>query len=105
MTPAEIFSQVCSRFKSDKAAGVDMSLVFDLTGENGGQWSVVVADGGCKVTDGTVADPTATIQMDSDDYVAMTNGDLNPMMAFMSGKVKVDGDINSVMKFQSIFGL
>ena len=84
---------------------VEMSLIFDLSGDNGGQWSVVVKDGACNVTEGTVADPTATIKMDGDDYVAMTSGELNPMMAFMSGKVKVDGDLNSVMKFQSIFGL
>ncbi len=105
MTPADIFAQVSSRFQSDKAAGIDMSLVFDLSGDNGGQWSVVVADGKCDVSDGAVDDATATIKMDADDYVAMSNGDLNPMMAFMSGKVKVDGDLNSVMKFQSIFGL
>lgn len=105
MTPADIFSQVAERFQSDKAAGIDMSLVFDLSGDNGGQWSVVVADGKCDVSDGAVDSPTATIKMDGDDYVAMSNGDLNPMMAFMSGKVKVDGDLNSVMKFQSIFGL
>jgi putative sterol carrier protein len=43
--------------------------------------------------------------MDSDDYVKMMSGELNPMMAFMSGKVKVDGDLNSVMKMQSLFGM
>ncbi len=31
-------------------------------------------------------------------------GTLNPMMAFMSGKIKVDGDLNAVMKFQSLVG-
>lgn len=105
MTPAEIFGQVADRFQADKAGDTNMALVFDLSGDNGGQWSVVVADGSCEVTDGTVDSPTATIKMDADDYVAMSTGSLNPMMAFMSGKVKVDGDLNSVMKFQSIFGL
>lgn len=105
MTPQQIFDNVEERFQSDKADGVNMSLVFDLSGENGGQWSVVVNDGKCDVSKGTTDNPDATIKMDADDYVAMTRGDLNPMMAFMSGKVKVDGDINSVMKFQSLFGL
>ena len=34
----------------------------------------------------------------------MSGGTLNPMMAFMTGKVKVDGDLNTVMKFQSLVG-
>lgn len=105
MTPADIFASVGDRFQTDKAAGVDMSLVFDLSGDNGGQWSIIVKDGKYEMKEEAVADPTATLKMDGDDYVAMTNGELNPMMAFMSGKVKVDGNLDSVLKFQSIFGL
>jgi putative sterol carrier protein len=105
MTPAEIFNNVGSRFQSDKAAGIDMKLVFDLSGDNGGQWSIIVADGQFEMKEEAVDEPTATIKMDGDDYVAMTTGELNPMMAFMSGKVKVDGNLDSVLKFQSLFGL
>ena len=66
---------------------------------------VKVADGKCEVVEGGVDNATATIKMDAIDYVDMTSGKLNPMMAFMSGKVKVDGDLNSVMKFQQLFGM
>jgi putative sterol carrier protein len=47
--------------------------------------------------EGTIESPKATIRMDGNDYVAMTSGELNPMAAFMSGKVKVEGDLGSVM--------
>lgn len=104
-TPAEIFNNITSRFDKEKAAGMNMTVAFNLSGDNGGQWAVKVKDGSVDVVEGSVESPTATINMDADDYVAMTNGDLNPMMAFMSGKVKVDGDLNSVMKFQQIFGM
>jgi putative sterol carrier protein len=43
--------------------------------------------------------------MDAGDYHDMVTGKLNPMMAFMSGKVKVEGDLNSVMKIQQLFGM
>jgi putative sterol carrier protein len=33
----------------------------------------------------------------------MVTGKLNPMTAFMSGKVKVEGDLGAVMKFQTLF--
>lgn len=104
-TPAEIFSNVTERFNADKAKGVDMSIVFDLSGDEGGTWAVRVADGQAKVVEEAVDNPTATVKMDAQDYVDMTTGKLNPMMAFMSGKVKVEGDLNSVMKFQQIFGM
>jgi putative sterol carrier protein len=42
--------------------------------------------------------------MAADDFQDMHSGKLNPMMAFMSGKVKVEGDLNTVMKFQSVVG-
>jgi putative sterol carrier protein len=105
MTPADIFANVTERFDVDKAKGINMAIQFDLTGEGGGTWAVNVADGKVNVVEEAVASPTATVKMDANDYVDMSTGKLNPMMAFMSGKVKVDGDLNSVMQFQQLFGL
>lgn len=105
MTPAEIFSNMDSQFHADKAKDVNMTVQFDLSGDNGGVWAVNINDGTAEVVEGGVDAPTATVKMDGDDYVAMTTGKLNPMMAFMSGKVKVEGDLNSVMKFQQFFGM
>jgi putative sterol carrier protein len=42
--------------------------------------------------------------MKADDYVALVAGDLNAMEAFMQQKIRVEGDLNTVMKFQSLFG-
>jgi putative sterol carrier protein len=105
MVPADIFAKIPENFNADKAAGVDMILVFSLSGDNGGNWTINIADGAVDVTEGVADNPNATINMDGDDYVKMMSGELNPMMAFMSGKVKVDGDLNSVMKMQSIFSM
>jgi len=105
MVPADIFAKIPENFNADKAAGVNMVLVFRLSGDNGGDWTIKIADGAVDVNEGAADSPSATINMDGDDYVKMMSGELNPMMAFMSGKVKVDGDLNSVMKMQSIFGM
>ena len=104
-TPAEIFANITDRFNVEAAKDLDLTVAFNLTGDDGGNWAVKVADGKCEVVEGGVDDATATIKMDANDYVDMTSGKLNPMMAFMSGKVKVDGDLNSVMKFQQLFGM
>ncbi len=105
MVPADIFAKIPERFNAEKASDVNMTLVFSLSGDNGGDWTIKIADGAVDVNEGAADSPNATINMDGDDYVKMMSGELNPMMAFMSGKVKVDGDLNSVMKMQSIFGM
>ncbi|MBE2221776.1 MAG: SCP2 sterol-binding domain-containing protein [Anaerolineae bacterium] len=105
MSVTEIFSSMASNFNAEKAGDLNASVVFDLSGDGGGSWTVTVADGKCDVQEGASDSPTATIKMAASDYEAMTSGNLNPMMAFMSGKIKVDGDLNTVMKFQTLFGM
>ncbi len=102
-TAADIFKEMPNRFKADQAGNLNAVVQFDLSGDTGGQWYVTIADGSCSVDEGKADDPKATIRMDASDYVDMTTGKLNPMAAFMSGKVKVEGDLNTVMKIQQIF--
>ncbi len=102
---AELFQQMPARFDASKAGDMKASVQFDLSGDGGGSWAVNIADGKCDVVEGGVDSPTASVIMDAGDYSKMVSGDLNPMMAFMSGKIKVDGDLNSVMKVQQLFGM
>ena len=105
MSTADLFSTMPSRFQADKATDTTMGILFDLSGPDGGQWYVDIANGQLGVTEGApTAAPSATIHMTSEDFQAMSSGSLNPMMAFMTGKVKVEGDLNSVMKFQQLVG-
>jgi putative sterol carrier protein len=105
MKPVDIFDKTAERFVANKAVDLTMTVGFDLDGEDGGQWHVIVDKGECEVNQGAADSANAVIKMTDSDYVDMMTGKLNPMMAFMSGKVKVEGDLNSVMKFQSIFGM
>ena len=49
--------------------------------------------------------PGATITVSSEDWLAMLNGSLNPMQAFMSGKIKLDGDMTLAMSLQQVMNL
>lgn len=100
-----IFANMSQSFDASKAGDLNLIILFDLSGDGGGQWHATIADGVLDYGEGIIANPSATLSMDADDFEAMSNGDLNPMMAFMSGKIKVDGDLNAVMKFQSLVGL
>lgn len=103
LTAKKLFESMPGNLNVEKAAGVDVTVQFDLSGDNGGTWAVTVADGKCNVTEAAADSPDLTISMDADDYVAMINGDLQPMAAFMQGKIKLQGDMGLAMKFQGLF--
>ena len=94
-----------SRFNADAAAGMDAIFQFDISGDAGGQYWMQIKDQEVDVTEGTHDSPTITIVATDENYLAMLNGELAPMTAFMQGKVKVKGNMSFAMKLQSIFGL
>jgi len=100
---AELFKQMPSVFDAEKAGEMDATVQFYLSGEGGGEWYAVVADGACKVEEGAADSPTATIRMEASDYAALVAGELNAMAAFMQQKIRVEGDLATVMKFQTLF--
>jgi putative sterol carrier protein len=101
----EIFEHIHEGFNPAKAEGVNAVFQFDLTGEKGGQYWVRVADQQAEVYQGAHDAPTMTVTASADDYIALVNGDLNPMTAFMQGKVKVKGDMGLALRLQAMFGL
>jgi len=103
MNPAEIFDQAPEAFQADKAGDLRATFQFNLSGEGGGDWALAVADGTCTVIEGTADNPNVTISMAADDYVKMINGELQPVVAFMQGKIRLQGHVDLAMKLQEIF--
>ena len=62
---------------------------------------MTVADGACNVAEGNHESPSATINTESDTWIGMITGAVNPMQAFMSGKIKITGNMADVMKLQN----
>lgn len=102
---ATLMERLPQNFDASVAGDLNASVLFDLDGADGGQWTLNIANGQADVTKGVVGTPTATLKMDAEDYASMVAGDLNAMTAFMTGKIKVEGDLGTIMKMQSIFGL
>jgi putative sterol carrier protein len=103
MNAADIFNQMAKEFQPDKAGNLRAKFQFRLAGDGGGDWVVAVANRVCTVTPGTVEKPDVTIGMAAADFVKMVNGELQPVVAFMQGKIKLQGDMNLAMKVQELF--
>ena len=103
VTVKQIFDEMSKNFNGDAAKGMNAVIQFNLTGDDGGQYHTVIKDGACQVQQGTHASPNMTLTMTGKDYVDMIMGKLNGQMAFMSGKLKIAGDMGLAMKMQTLF--
>lgn len=103
-TPTEVFTEINQRLENDpsKAQGLNAAYAFDLSGDDGGQYHVVLKDGKGEAGPGAPENPNITISMKSDDFVELATGKLDGTMAFMSGKLKIKGDMGLAMKLQSV---
>lgn len=104
-TIKEVFEAMPAAFKPDAAPGVNAIVQFTMTGDQTADYYVTIADGTCKVDEGKHESPTATLTMNSNDYLDMLSGKLNSQMAFMQGKLKISGDMGILMRFQSFFDM
>jgi len=99
----DVFTNMPSRFNKAAAKGLKAVYQFDLTGEGGGKYHLSIDNETLEVKEGAHASPNITITMAAKDYLDMVNGKLNPQMAFMSGKLKIAGDMGLAMKMQQLF--
>jgi putative sterol carrier protein len=100
MEPREFFETLETRVDASKTAGMNNSYVFDI--EGAGTWKVDVVDGTVKVTEGG-SDADVTIRASEETFTAIASGEQNPTTAYMTGKIKIDGDMGAAMKLQKLF--
>jgi putative sterol carrier protein len=100
MAAADFFNTLETRADASKIAGMNNSFLFDIEGE--GQWLVKVADGAVSVTEGT-GDADATIETTGETFEKIVSGEQNPTTAYMTGKLKIKGDMGAAMKLQKLF--
>ncbi|TMB01868.1 MAG: SCP2 sterol-binding domain-containing protein [Deltaproteobacteria bacterium] len=90
-------------FDPAAAAGVEAVVLFDLLGREPGQWTLVIKDNACRVFPGRTIEPTVTLTMDSDLWLAIARGEKSGRDAFMNGEYQVSGDLGFMMQFGKIF--
>ena len=100
MAAQDFFDSLESRADASKLSGMANSYLFDIEGE--GQWHVDVADGKITVTKGG-GDADATISTSGETFEKIAAGEQNATTAYMTGKLKIKGDMGAAMKLQKLF--
>ena len=96
---------MAGRFRADKASGTNAVIQYDVTGDGGGTWHAVIKDGTCTVVSGAAPTPHLTMSISGADWLDMLSGKQSGQMLFMSGKLKVKGDMGLAMKLGSMFSM
>ena len=96
----EFFEGLPSRVSPDRIEGMNNRYVFDI--EGAGVWTVTVADGAISVTEGG-GDADTTFSTSEENFEKMVAGEQNPTTAYMTGKLKIKGDMGAAMKLQKLF--
>ena len=100
MTVQEFFDALPSRVDPAKTAGMNNSFAFDIA--DVGAWTVTVADGAVSVSEGD-NDADCTISASEETLTKIASGEANATTAYMTGKLKIKGDMGAAMKLQKLF--
>ena len=100
MTVQEFFAELPSRADAAKTAGMNNSYVFDIA--DVGAWTVTVADGTVSVAEGA-RDADCTLSASEETMMKIARGEANPTTAYMTGKLKIKGDMGAALKLQKLF--
>ena len=100
MTYAEYFYYVKTLFMNADVSDIKEHLAyqFNITGEASGIFYVEVKDGELHIEPYEYYDRNAIIHINGTNWIKLINGKLNPVVAFTTGKLSVDGDINAALE-------
>ena len=105
MTPKEYFEEKVPqnlKAKGDKLSSINAIYEFNITGPNGGIWSLDLTVPGGNVSSGSTGKANCTVTMEDENFVKLVTGGLNAQMAFMTGKLKVAGNMGLALKLAGI---
>jgi putative sterol carrier protein len=105
LAPVDVFNMIPDAFQASEAEGVDVVFQYNIAGPKGGDWFITIKDKKCDVSAGKSEKANCTIKIDDANYVKMATGKLDPMQAFTSGKLVIEGDVMKSQLIQKLFKL
>ena len=100
----EIFAGMEERFLPEKAGGVESTIQYNIKTDEGVKtWTVSFADGRCETREGAATSPRLTLELELVDFVRLIFGQAEGTQLFMTGKLRLQGDMMFAMQMQSFF--
>jgi putative sterol carrier protein len=104
----EVFNRMPSLFRADRAGSTNAVIHWNLTGRPDGgvdTYEVVIENATCHVSEPPERDPKLSLTMGPVDFLKIVSGGANPVMLFMTGKVKAKGDLGLAANIANLFDI
>jgi len=92
-------------FVPKNSVGMDISLQLNLTGDLEEKWVLLIKDQKCSIDPGDFPNPKVHLTLAKKDLLRLISGELDPMVAFFTGRVQLSGDRSAVMKIPGLFNI
>lgn len=104
MTVKETYLALAEKMNTNPEGinGENIVYQFDLSGNEEGTFQIKIENDKVQCEEGTPFVPKCTLGLSDKNFIKLVNGNLNPTMAYMTGKLKIDGQLGYAMKLQSI---
>ncbi|NUT33003.1 MAG: SCP2 sterol-binding domain-containing protein [Hamadaea sp.] len=104
----EIFRRMPSLFRPERAGNTSAVIHWSITGAADGgvdTYELVIADGACTLSETPSHDPKLALTVGPVDFLKVVSGNGNPVMMFMTGKLKAKGDLGLASNIANLFSI
>ncbi|MFV2085421.1 SCP2 sterol-binding domain-containing protein [Micromonospora sp. LOL_021] len=104
----EVFNRMPTLFRPEKAGATSAVIHWNITGRPDGgtdTYEIVVDNGTCVVSPTAEREPRLSLTLGPVDFLKVVGGTANPMMMFMTGKLKAKGDLGLAAQIPNLFDI
>jgi putative sterol carrier protein len=104
---AAIFGRMPGQFRADRAGSTNTVIRWNITEGPAGTdtYAVVIADGGCTISTDPELEAKVSLTLNGYNFLQLISGNADPMMLFMTGKVKIAGNVTVAASVANLFDL
>jgi hypothetical protein len=105
----EVFGRLPSLFRADRAGATNSVIHWTVTGGPADKaddtYEIVIENGTCTVPDAPQREPKLSLTMGPVEFLRIVSGSGNPVMMFMTGKIKAKGDLGLAANIANLFDI
>ncbi len=105
VTIQDLMDRLADFFLPERAAGIQAVVQFELSGEQGGKWIVRIGENSCQVAKGSAESADLIFQASAQDVLDIFYDRLEPMSAYMQGRLRLKGNMGLAYKIFGLFEL